>query len=44
MLATLFGTVTSGMDIIDNIASVGVGADDQPLEPVVIESVTRIDD
>ena len=42
----VFGTVTSGMDVVERIGGVRVGANgpfsqDCPLEPVVIESITR---
>lgn len=35
-----FGMVTSGMDVVDRIANVPVGAGSRPLEEVVIKSVT----
>ena len=35
----VFGAVVGGMDVIDAIAKVQVGAGDIPLEPVVIESI-----
>lgn len=40
---TIWGTVTSGLDIVQEIASVGVadgGADGAPRQPVVIETAT----
>ncbi len=40
----VFGTVTSGLDIVDNIGNVSVGQNDQPIENVVIEDVERIDE
>lgn len=43
----VFGRVKDGMDVIDKIAAVKTGQrgqhGDVPVEPVVIESVTRID-
>ena len=36
---TVFGRVTSGQDVADRISQVGRDGRDQPLEPVVIESV-----
>jgi len=38
----VFGSVTSGMDIIDTISGVSVDSNDVPLENVVIESVYRL--
>ena len=37
---TIFGKVTDGLDVIDNIASVQTGEGDKPLEDVTILSVT----
>lgn len=37
---TVFGHVIEGMDIVDAIAAVETNAQDKPLTPVVIESVT----
>ena len=37
-----FGTVTSGMDVVDRISSVPTGEEDRPLEPVVIKSIKVI--
>ena len=43
----VFGRVVEGMDVVDEIAGVETGRrgphDDVPLEPVVIESVTRVE-
>jgi len=36
----LLGRVTSGMEVVDRIAAVAVGAEDRPESPVVIERVT----
>ncbi len=36
---TVFGQVTDGMDVVDTIAAVKTGANDRPLEDVVIESI-----
>jgi cyclophilin family peptidyl-prolyl cis-trans isomerase len=36
---TVFGRVTSGMDVVDAISSVERDARDRPLEPVVLESL-----
>jgi len=36
---TVFGRVTSGMDVVDRISMVDRDARDRPLEPVVIESI-----
>jgi cyclophilin family peptidyl-prolyl cis-trans isomerase len=33
---TVFGTVTAGMDVVDQIAAVKSGADDKPREPVTM--------
>ena len=42
----VFGRVTAGMDVVDSIAAVPTGSRgghrDVPVEPVVIESVTRL--
>lgn len=44
----VFGRVTEGMDVVDKIAAVKTGQHghhgDVPVEPVIIESVTRIKD
>jgi len=37
---TIFGKVTDGLDVIDNIASVQTGEGDKPVEDVTILSVT----
>lgn len=37
----VFGTVTSGMEVFDNIATVNTNNNDAPLEDVIIESVRR---
>ncbi|MEI6843182.1 MAG: peptidylprolyl isomerase [bacterium] len=37
---TIFGKVVSGQDVVDKIASVKTGANDKPVEPVVMKSVT----
>lgn len=36
---TIFGRVTEGMDVVDQIANVETGAGDKPVEDVVIEDV-----
>jgi peptidyl-prolyl cis-trans isomerase B (cyclophilin B) len=36
----LLGRVTSGMDVVQTIGAVPTGPDDQPLDPVVIKSIT----
>src|SRR3954452_18827394 len=40
---TVFGTVTSGMDVVDTISGLPRDARDQPPEPVVIERVDLAD-
>lgn len=37
---TIFGKVVSGIDVVDKIANVKTGANDKPVSPVVIKSVT----
>jgi peptidyl-prolyl cis-trans isomerase B (cyclophilin B) len=37
---TVFGRVTNGMDVVDEIEGVGTDANDRPREDVVIESVS----
>jgi cyclophilin family peptidyl-prolyl cis-trans isomerase len=37
---TIFGKLTSGEDVLDAIASARTGAQDRPVEPVTIDSVT----
>lgn len=36
----VFGRVVSGMDVVDRIVSVPTGAQDRPLEPIVIEGIS----
>ena len=36
---TVFGQVVEGMDVVDSIATVKVGPNDKPVEPVVIEAI-----
>ncbi len=36
---TVFGQVIDGMDTVDSIANVKVGAADKPVEPVIIETI-----
>ncbi|MDR1028887.1 MAG: peptidylprolyl isomerase [Clostridiales Family XIII bacterium] len=38
-----FGRVTDGMDVVDKISAVKTGANDRPVEPVVIKSIRVID-
>ena len=40
---TVFGKVTLGMDIVDKIAAVETGAQDKPVIPVIINSITLFD-
>ncbi|MBO5021398.1 MAG: peptidylprolyl isomerase, partial [Clostridia bacterium] len=40
---TVFGQVVDGMDVVDSIASVKVGAADKPVEDVVIETIEIIE-
>ncbi len=40
---TVFGQVVDGMDVVDNIASVKVGAADKPVESVIIEAIEIIE-
>lgn len=40
---TVFGQVYEGMDVVDKIASVKVGANDKPVEPVIMEKVEIIE-
>ena len=37
---TVFGRVTSGMDVVDRISAVDRDSRDRPLEPVLLESLT----
>jgi cyclophilin family peptidyl-prolyl cis-trans isomerase len=37
---TVFGHVVAGMDVVTAIVSAKTGAQDRPVEPIVIESVT----
>ncbi len=37
---TIFGEVTEGMDIVNKIVSAKTGAQDRPLEPITIKSIT----
>lgn len=37
---TVFGHVIDGMDVVENIAAVKKGAQDKPVEDIVINSVT----
>jgi cyclophilin family peptidyl-prolyl cis-trans isomerase len=38
----VFGQVTEGMDVVDNIAKVKTKAGDWPVEPVIIKSIKRV--
>jgi cyclophilin family peptidyl-prolyl cis-trans isomerase len=40
---TIFGTVLSGMDVVDAIATGATGRGDSPLEPVAMRSVTIVE-
>ncbi|MGB6779229.1 MAG: peptidylprolyl isomerase [Planococcus citreus] len=40
---TVFGQVDEGMDVVDKIAAVEKGANDKPLEDIVIESIDIIE-
>lgn len=37
---TVFGTVESGMDVVDAIEHTPTGAQDRPLDPVIVRTVT----
>lgn len=37
---TIFGKLTSGEEVIDSIANAATGAQDRPLSPVTIDSIT----
>jgi cyclophilin family peptidyl-prolyl cis-trans isomerase len=39
----VFGRVTEGMDVVDEIRFVRTGANDIPVEPVIIKSIRRVD-
>ena len=41
---TLFGQVTRGLEVVDEIAAAPTGAGDRPVEPVAMTSVTISDD
>jgi peptidyl-prolyl cis-trans isomerase B (cyclophilin B) len=41
---TLFGQVTKGLDVVDAIASAPTGAQDRPVDPVAMTSVTVHED
>ncbi len=41
---TVFGKVTSGMDVVSSIESTETFPDDKPVEPVIIESVEIIEE
>ena len=40
---TMFGRVTSGMDVVDAIAADPIGSGDRPRDPVAMTSVTVAD-
>lgn len=40
---TVFGMVTSGMEVVDEIAAVETNRNDVPVEPVIIESITVVE-
>lgn len=40
---TVFGMVTSGMEVVDEIASVPIDINAMPIEPVIIESITVVE-
>ena len=40
---TVFGQVFEGMDVVDEIAQVEVGAQDKPIDPVIIETIEIIE-
>ena len=42
MLYTVFGEVISGMEVVDQIAASATGAQNRPVQDVVMESVTII--
>ena len=37
---SIFGEVTDGLDVVDTIAAAATGAQDRPINPVTIDSVT----
>jgi cyclophilin family peptidyl-prolyl cis-trans isomerase len=37
---TIFGKLSGGEDVLDSIATAKTGAQDRPVEPVAIKSVT----
>ena len=39
---TVFGQIVKGEDVLEDIANVKVGANDKPVEDVVIESIDII--
>jgi cyclophilin family peptidyl-prolyl cis-trans isomerase len=41
---TIFGQVTKGLDVVDAIADAPTGAQDRPVDPVAMTSVTVHDD
>jgi peptidyl-prolyl cis-trans isomerase B (cyclophilin B) len=38
----VFGQVTEGMEVVDQIRNVKTGAQDAPLEPVIIKSIRKV--
>ena len=41
---TIFGELTSGEEVLDAIALAGTGAQDRPLQPVTIKSVSIVEE
>ncbi len=41
---TIFGEVTEGMDVIEDISKVETGAQDRPVEDIVVERVEITED
>lgn len=41
---TVFGKVTSGMDVVEKIGKMAVGQNDRPVAPVIIDSVEIVED
>jgi cyclophilin family peptidyl-prolyl cis-trans isomerase len=37
---SIFGEATDGLDVVDTIADAATGAQDRPINPVTIDSVT----